>query len=37
MGFLTLRDGSIEIVGNNKPEIADFKNVLLSLEREYEL
>jgi hypothetical protein len=32
LGFLTLRDGTIEVAGKNKPEIADFKIMLSSLE-----
>ena len=28
LGFLTLRDGAIEVAGKNKPELATFKNLL---------
>jgi hypothetical protein len=28
LGFLTLRDGSIEVAGKNKPEIGEFRKVL---------
>jgi hypothetical protein len=28
LGFLTLRDGTIEVAGKNRPEIGDFRNVL---------
>lgn len=32
LGFLTLRDGTVEVGGKNKPEIADFKIMLQNLE-----
>ena len=32
LGFLTLRDGTIELAGKNKPEIGDFRNLLASIE-----
>lgn len=37
LGFLTLRDGSIELNAKNKPELVDMKNSLLNLERDYDL
>jgi hypothetical protein len=37
MGFLTLRDGTIEVQGKSKPDIPDFKSLLASLEQEYDL
>lgn len=37
MGFLTLRDGTVEVQGKNKPEIADLKNLLQSIESDFEL
>ena len=37
LGFLTLRDGTVEVGGKNKPEIGNFKNLLSSIEQEYDL
>lgn len=37
MGFLTLRDGTIEVKGQNKPELPELKNLMQSLEQEYDL
>ncbi len=37
LGFLTLRDGTIEVQGKNKPEIPIFKQILGSLEQDYDL
>jgi hypothetical protein len=28
LGFLTLRDGTIEVAGKNRPELPNFKNLL---------
>jgi hypothetical protein len=28
LGFLTLRDGTVEVEGKNKPELPNFKNIL---------
>jgi hypothetical protein len=37
MGFLTLRDGTIEVQGKNKPEMPEFKTILGQLEQEFDL
>lgn len=37
LGFLTLRDGTIEVAGKNKPELPNFKNLLADLETEFDL
>jgi hypothetical protein len=37
LGFLTLRDGTIEVKGQNRPEMPDFKRILASLEESYDL
>jgi len=37
LGFLTLRDGTIEVAGKNRPEIGDFRNLLSSIEQEYDM
>jgi hypothetical protein len=37
MGFLALRDGSIELQAKNKPEVADLKQILTAQSLEYEL
>ncbi len=37
LGFLTLRDGNIDVSGKNKPELPDFKNILQNLENEFDL
>ena len=37
MGFLALRDGSLELNPKNKPEIVDIKQILGNLELEFDL
>jgi len=37
LGFLTLRDGTIEVAGKNKPELQSFKSILSQLETEFDL
>jgi hypothetical protein len=37
LGFLTLRDGSVDVAGKNKPELPHFKTLLLQLESEFDL
>lgn len=37
LGFLTLRDGQIEVKGQNRPEMPDFKRILASLEESFDL
>lgn len=37
MGFLTLRDGSLEIKGENKPELSELKSVLANEELQFEM
>lgn len=37
LGFLILRDGTFEIQGKNKPELAEFKKILQNLEMDYDL
>lgn len=37
LGFLTLRDGSIELAQKNRPELPELKSILRSLERDYNL
>ena len=37
LGFLTLRDGTLEVQGKNKPEIVEFKLLLQQLEQEFDL
>lgn len=37
LGFLTLRDGTIEVAGRNKPEMPEFKHILAQLEQEFDL
>lgn len=37
LGFLALRDGSLELAGKNKPELTELKNLLLNLESEFDI
>lgn len=37
LGFLVLRDGSIEVQDKNKPELAELKGILNELEFEYDI
>ena len=37
MGFLTLRDGTLEIQGKNKPEIPELKGLLQTLEEDFDM
>jgi hypothetical protein len=32
LGFLTLRDGTLEIKGENKPELSEMKSILINEE-----
>ena len=36
LGFLVLRDGSIEIKGENKPVLSELKNIITNEEIQYE-
>ena len=37
LGFLTLRDGTIEVQGKSKPELPEFRSLLQNLESDYDL
>ena len=37
MGFLMLRDGTLEVKGDNKPEIKDVEEILLEMASQFEM
>ena len=37
MGFLMLRDGSLEIKGDNTPEIKDIEEIMLEIANQFEI